>query len=447
MTLLMAEKDQQPMLRDFLGLNHHMGEAQPPPAEFPSSDMLRVSSSGGGPSLKVEVDPETSAAAPPTTSRGKLGPSETRHSPDFVSAPFGLALPSSSEQARWQQSKAGALQHHGIKSAFYKPALDGSKLAKKRESPGGRESLQDRLVEALESSRCQKTARIDKQKNEKVVDHRESPPSANDLHLSMQPPRHPSKSPTWYQQNLKLDVSNRQQQQRKKTECSKPPFSSSPGLLPMRGGIGHGSAFTETVAAVATPPPPPPKENSPQIGHQVVAEDEGSRTGLKTRSSLVGLLSSAGLLHDSAAPAAAAAAATGSSGPPPSTPQRLKASSRSGGSMLPSGHQVASPTSRQLTIFYGGQAHVYDDIPPEKAQAIMALAGSNGRSWCTTYSPRPTGSVPDSTASEDSWTHLEKNKDQAAGKSLSGGSLSLCSEVQTLLRGLAKSGIGKARPL
>jgi hypothetical protein len=104
----------------------------------------------------------------------------------------------------------------------------------------------------------------------------------------------------------------------------------------MRGGIGHGSAFTETVAAVATPPPPPPKENSPQIGHQVVAEDEGSRTGLKTRSSLVGLLSSAGLLHDSAAPAAAAAA-TGSSGPPPSTPQRLKASSRSGGSMLPSG--------------------------------------------------------------------------------------------------------------
>jgi hypothetical protein len=82
-----------------------------------------------------------------------------------------------------------------------------------------------------------------------------------------------------------------------------------------------------------------------------------------------------------------------------------------------------------------------------QAQAIMALAGSNGRSWCTTYSPRPTASVPDSTASEDSWMRLEKNKDQAAGKSLSGGSLSLCSEVQTLLRGLAKSGIGKARPL
>ncbi len=75
-----------------------MGEAQPPSAEFPSSDVLRVSSSGGGPSLKVEVDPEASAAAPPRASRGKSGPSETRRSPDFVSAPFGLALPSSSEQ-------------------------------------------------------------------------------------------------------------------------------------------------------------------------------------------------------------------------------------------------------------------------------------------------------------------------------------------------------------
>jgi hypothetical protein len=56
----------------------------------------------------------------------------------------------------WQRDKAGAIQHHGIKSAFYKPELDSSKLAKKRESPCGRESLQDRLVEALESSRSQK---------------------------------------------------------------------------------------------------------------------------------------------------------------------------------------------------------------------------------------------------------------------------------------------------
>jgi hypothetical protein len=415
MSLLMAEKD-QPMFRDFLGLSH-MDEVKQ--AEFPSSNALQDFRSG--PSLKVEVDPETFATR---ASSGTVGQVETRNSPDFVSPPFGLApATTSAEPVYWQRGKAGAIQHHGIKSAFYKPDLDSSKLSKKRESPCGRESLQDRLVEALESSRSQKTARYDKQKKEKVLDYRESPPSANDLHLSMQPPQPSTKSPTWYQQNLKPDVSNRQG---KKTESLKPLFSN-PGL-PIRC-LRPSHAITETAAATA------PKESSPQIGHP--AEDEGSRTGLKS-SPLVGLLRNAGLLHESAAPAA-----TGSSGPPPASKQ-LKSSTRSGDSMLPSGNQGASPASRQLTIFYGGQAHVYDDISPEKAEAIVALAGSDGRSWCTTYSPRPTASAPDS-ASEGSLMRLEKNKDKAVKSG--GGKLDLSSEVQTLLRGLAQSGIRKDRPL
>lgn len=44
--------------------------------------------------------------------------------------------------------------------------------------------------------------------------------------------------------------------------------------------------------------------------------------------------------------------------------------------------------SRQMTIFYCGQAHVFDDVHPNKADVIMALAGSNGGSWSTTYSPK-----------------------------------------------------------
>nr|XP_023911682.1 protein TIFY 6B-like isoform X4 [Quercus suber] len=36
----------------------------------------------------------------------------------------------------------------------------------------------------------------------------------------------------------------------------------------------------------------------------------------------------------------------------------------------------ASGSPAQLTIFYGGTVHVYDDITPEKAQAIMLLAGN-----------------------------------------------------------------------
>ncbi len=69
-----------------------------------------------------------------------------------------------------------------------------------------------------------------------------------------------------------------------------------------------------------------------------------------------------------------------------------------------------------------------------QAEAVVALAGSDGRSWCTTYSPRPTASTPDS-ASEGSLMCLEKNKDKAVKSG--GGKLDLSSDVQTLLRGLA----------
>ncbi|KAM6592403.1 hypothetical protein CsatA_000106 [Cannabis sativa] len=59
-------------------------------------------------------------------------------------------------------------------------------------------------------------------------------------------------------------------------------------------------------------------------------------------------------------------------------------------SVLPSGSSVVGTTDlrnapksssapAQLTIFYGGSVSVYDDISPEKAQAIMLLAG-NGSS-------------------------------------------------------------------
>ncbi|GAA0150573.1 hypothetical protein LIER_37136 [Lithospermum erythrorhizon] len=51
------------------------------------------------------------------------------------------------------------------------------------------------------------------------------------------------------------------------------------------------------------------------------------------------------------------------------------------------GHGLDS-TNRQMTIFYGGQAHVFDNVHPNKADAIMSLASSNGGSWSTTYAPK-----------------------------------------------------------
>ncbi|CAN8327017.1 unnamed protein product [Cochlearia groenlandica] len=46
-------------------------------------------------------------------------------------------------------------------------------------------------------------------------------------------------------------------------------------------------------------------------------------------------------------------------------------------------------STKQMTIFYGGQAHVFDDVHPNKADVIMALAGSSGGSWSTDLSHKP----------------------------------------------------------
>ncbi|XP_014504065.1 protein TIFY 8 [Vigna radiata var. radiata] len=48
----------------------------------------------------------------------------------------------------------------------------------------------------------------------------------------------------------------------------------------------------------------------------------------------------------------------------------------------------SSSATCQMTIFYGGQAHVFDDVQPNKADVIMDLAGSNGGSWATAFSSK-----------------------------------------------------------
>ncbi|KNA24123.1 hypothetical protein SOVF_018480 isoform B [Spinacia oleracea] len=49
----------------------------------------------------------------------------------------------------------------------------------------------------------------------------------------------------------------------------------------------------------------------------------------------------------------------------------------------PSSRGLITSGSRQMTIIYGGQVHVFDDVHPNKADVIMSLAGSNGGSWST----------------------------------------------------------------
>uniref|UniRef100_A0A1J3HR13 Protein TIFY n=1 Tax=Noccaea caerulescens TaxID=107243 RepID=A0A1J3HR13_NOCCA len=98
------------------------------------------------------------------------------------------------------------------------------------------------------------------------------------------------------------------------------------------------------------------------MGPSVIAQtaaDEGSRTGMKGS----GILSSFTM-------------------PNPSKLECLAPSSTGNRKDLTS-------NTKQMTIFYGGQAHVFDDVHPNKADVIMALAGSSGGSWSTGLSQKP----------------------------------------------------------
>ncbi|XP_027355789.1 protein TIFY 8 isoform X2 [Abrus precatorius] len=107
------------------------------------------------------------------------------------------------------------------------------------------------------------------------------------------------------------------------------------------------------------------------------AADEGSRTGIKGP----GILSTINTTA-TAPEKTSSAVLLGSSSSRPKPVTNIIDSSTS-----PSQHGLTS-VSRQMTIFYGGQAHVFDDVHPQKADIIMALAGSNGGSWSTAFSPK-----------------------------------------------------------
>ncbi|RDX75524.1 Protein TIFY 8, partial [Mucuna pruriens] len=106
-----------------------------------------------------------------------------------------------------------------------------------------------------------------------------------------------------------------------------------------------------------------------------LAADEGSRTGIKGP----GILSSINTIN---AVAEKTSSVLGGSRPKPVTNIVDPESS------TPLNRRGSSSASCQMTIFYGGQAHVFDDVQPNKADVIMALAGSNGGSWSTIFSPK-----------------------------------------------------------
>ncbi|KAL3500437.1 hypothetical protein ACH5RR_039530 [Cinchona calisaya] len=113
------------------------------------------------------------------------------------------------------------------------------------------------------------------------------------------------------------------------------------------------------------------------VGPSVISQgaaDEGSRTGIKG-SGLFSAVNTIGGLSERNCAGAIVSNSKPKSGIHISEPES---------STSPSQHGFAS-AGCQMTIFYGGQAHVFDNVHPNKADVIMALAGSNGGSWSTTY--------------------------------------------------------------
>ncbi|KAJ0981296.1 hypothetical protein J5N97_009551 [Dioscorea zingiberensis] len=58
------------------------------------------------------------------------------------------------------------------------------------------------------------------------------------------------------------------------------------------------------------------------------------------------------------------------------------------GAFAPRNMSKPAPTTAQLTIFYGGTVNVYDDVPLDKAQAIMFLASSGSNMASNMVNPR-----------------------------------------------------------
>ncbi|CAM6010749.1 unnamed protein product, partial [Sphagnum balticum] len=402
MTLVMAEKD-QPVFRDFLGLDRGV--------------VLT--------SKQQQQQPETTNTLYSTTTASD-------HPHAVLLRPSRIVSSSSGAAAGGFDSEAAALGdhdvetgfHHGIRSAFCKPDfVDGSSKAawKKRDYAaaavihdhfGSRESLQAECLEAMQENR------------------------------SSVPPQKVSKQPSDVLNRVAMHEGSSQTRQQQLVV-----HGTNSGQLQVPSRMTHLGACAEReaertreTAAVSI------REHTGILSPPIItrpAADEGSRTGLKG-SPLVGLINNSSAGGNAPVPA-------GSSGPPapllPRKPMNSTASGSGSDSRLPTIGQGLPPTSRQLTIFYGGQAHVFDNVPSDKAEFILALAGSHGKSWSTTSSPRPAASVPDS-ASEGSLSALEKEKTvQSHGGSVSGRrSLPLSTDVQTLLCGFANAGNGTGCP-
>lgn len=323
------------------------------------------------------------------------------------------AAPCSSDPERMSCGKWEGI-HGGMSALENNRSVGGGK---KRETSTS--SLRDSLQDTSESSRGIKMSRFESKDDRRGRQH------DDDVLLGMQPPRPTATCQTLTRPSMGV---NADFMASKKWE--RPVFMNTGSSVYSPSRLTHLGNYQNKTSANLS------RENTvvPALVSQPPA-DEGSRTGLKG-SSLANLLNNA--------PSATAARNTSGQSLSAGSSKFLPGNGVQESSIQASPKGIAS-ASRQLTIFYAGQAHVFDDINPTKADDILALAGSNGRSWSTTYSPRPRSTLQ-SLATEGNVLSVEREKvgnRMTAINSSSGLDMSL--ELQALLPARTHAGQGNSR--
>ncbi|XP_077211835.1 protein TIFY 8-like isoform X1 [Tasmannia lanceolata] len=341
--LMMANDEEKPIFHDFFGTT------------YTDSASVLVKGFVAGETLASESSPSAS-----------IGASSGGHG--LVSATSDLG----SERQAGNNFEGG--QFHGTKSDFSGTLTEISKrfLGRKRSNSDSAfmGSNRDRILpmgpDSLESLRHVKMFQ-----NE-MGGERQRRSHDNELLFTMQPPRPTCTSPLILQ----------------------PPINSRPDLavsnwersMPMNVGpmMHHPSRLGRVATYVDKHSSNKNRETSASTSLiSQPAADEGSRTGIKG-SSILNVINSYNGVNE-----------RNPTGVLPNS-NKLKAvpqNTDTDSANCPSRCSLTS-CSRQMTIFYGGQAHVFDDVHPNKADAIMALAGSNGGSWSTTFLPKSSARPP-----------------------------------------------------
>ncbi|XP_010254239.1 PREDICTED: protein TIFY 8-like [Nelumbo nucifera] len=333
-------KEEKPIFHDFLGMS--CASDSPPP--------IAVKSVGfGGESRPSEASASASVS---------VGASSGGHGPVSATSDLG--------SERQVGNHFEGVPFYGSRSDFSAAEINNRFPGRKRSNSDSMfmGSTKDRMPQlgqdSLEGSHFLKIFRNGAGGEKPRRSHDE------DLFFGMQPPRPSSNSPVLLHQ----PICNRPDSVGSKWERSM--MMSVGPVIQYPPPMGQYASFVDKVSSN--------RYREANAGPSLISQpaaDEGSRTGIKGTGILSAINANSGTTERNSSGVSLSCNRL-NSGPQTADPES---------SNPPSRHGLTS-TSRQMTIFYAGQAHVFDDVHPNKADVIMALAGSNGGSWSTTYSPK-----------------------------------------------------------